>query len=79
MQSPNPRQIAALIMVDVSPRWITGCTIVEPRQNLDTESYGVARVSEWIGWTYPTYTESGLRCAGRMECIVCVSPSSGFA
>jgi hypothetical protein len=49
MQSRNPRRIAALIMVDVSPRWITGCTIVEPRCNLDEDSYEMARVAERIG------------------------------
>lgn len=49
MRSQNPRWIAALIMVDVSPRWIAGCTIVEPRQNLDMDSYEMARVAERIG------------------------------
>ena len=36
-------------MVDVSPRWITDCTIVEPRQNLNADNYEMARVAERIG------------------------------
>lgn len=49
MRSKNPRRIAALIMVDVSPRWVTGCTIVEPRRNLDEESAAVLS-ARWRAW-----------------------------
>jgi hypothetical protein len=33
-------------MVDASPRWIIGCTIVEPRCNLDEES-GAVLSARW--------------------------------
>lgn len=49
----NPSHIAALIIVDVSPRWLYGFSVVEPEANVDQESIRlpaiVAQVAERIG------------------------------
>ncbi len=78
--SRNPHHIAGLMMVDASPRWFFGHTVIEPRRNLEPDSYEMARVAERIGFLARHIEELDLPIIAVESSVIarlCVSDLAG--